>query len=82
MKIILTHKQEIVSAKTGKWVKVGFINPSSGQVDNLFVSSAQFESYEIPQDRYVSEDAMKALEDSSKETEADFDNRGHLVSLR
>jgi len=82
MRVILTSKQAI-KAKTGQeYVKCSFIDAQTGEAGDLFCTKEQFASYELPEDRVLTAEQLKALDWPVSESNAEFNQRGRLVGLK
>ena len=82
MRVILTSKQAIKSKAGQEYVKCSFIDALTGEAGDLFCTKEQFASYELPEDRVITAEALKAIDWPVQETNAEFNQRGRLVGLK
>lgn len=83
MKIIITKKQSITSAKKGtEWVKLFFLSPKDGTTGNIFTSKEAFEKYKIDADSILDETKLKEISNGLSVYEAEFDQEGRLLDIQ
>jgi len=82
MRIILTAKQTFKSKTGQEYVKCSFIDASTGETGELFSSAEQYRAYGLSEDRIMTPEVVKQIDWPVENTEAEFNQKGRLVSLK
>jgi hypothetical protein len=81
MKIILINKENISTKDGREFVKVGFISTKDAKVGEIFTTKANYDSYKIDDDKYLSGVLLDKVVAEAEEADVEFDQRGRLVNL-
>jgi len=81
MRVVLTEKQAITSKKGDEWVKISYL-AQDGRTGSVFVSKVQYQGFELPEDRVVSEKEIDDLFENSSPSDVEFDERGRVVGIK
>lgn len=82
MRIILTAKQTFKSKTGQEYVKCSFIDATTGETGELFSSAEQYRAYGLPEDRIMDAKTVQQIDWPVADTEAEFNQKGRLVSLK
>jgi len=81
MKIIVTETTKLKGRDQREWAKVSYIPVNDGSVGTIILPYATYESYELSNSDLVDAKVYEEFVKNSPILEADFDDRGRLITI-
>lgn len=82
MKIIITKKTDINSVK-GKFVKLSYIEPETGETDSIFTTKEEYDKWGYDDSKVADANVLKSLatDPNVQLSDVEFNKRGSTVML-